>query len=158
MLDGDIIDKKVISIHIGDKTSIDIDLIDNIRNVVAIKLLKVYIESSDNINNLNMYYLHINDYKIVDMYHSLGNVRQSFAMIPFDPNNTVGDKLIASYNSLNSTEFRNNTDSYVANPLISNLNKLRIQLLDINGNPPTGINKFFLQIVIYSQFAKLTMR
>lgn len=158
MLDGDIIDKKVISLHLGNKTSINVNLIDNIRNVVAVKLLKVYIESTENVNDLNIYYLHINDYKIVDMYDSSGNIKQAFAMIPFDPNNLVGTKLIASYNSLNSTEFRNNTDSYMANPLISNLNKLSIQLLDIDGNPPTGINKFFLQIAIYSQYAKLTMK
>lgn len=157
MLDAQLVDKKVVTIHLDTNTSATLNLVDNIRNVVAVKLLKVYLQTSNDVSNLNMYYLYINDYGIVDVYDLDGNIRQAFCTVPFDPNNTVGTNLIASYTSIPTSDYRNDPDCFAANPLISNLSRLSVSIADISGNPPTNVSKFFVELVIYSQFAKITM-
>lgn len=157
MLDPNTLEKRVLFLDLGTKASSTFDLIDNIRNVTAINLHKVILQTTNDVSNINVYYLMINDYNIVDIYDTSGNIKQAFASVTLDPNDTVGANLAHSYTSIPTGNFRNDPNSYIANPLISNLSRLNISLVDKNGDPPQGITKFYIELVVYSQFAKITM-
>lgn len=162
-MDATAVNKRVISYSTTGTTnpSFEINLIDTIRNVIGVKLLKVYAEINDSSSSGKQFMLDINDFRIASVYKGDGDhVDESFAILTADINDKASSNLVINYDGRMSTAYREDPYTYYANPLISALNKFKFGIRDIDTGDSVDVNdivKFHIEVCVYSQFAKITM-
>jgi|TARA_B110000093_G_C12558446_1_gene240900 hypothetical protein len=154
----DIIDKKVIIVNGSNLSNIQVN-IEPIKNVTSIKLLEVYADSGTIGTNLETVYMFINDYGLKTLYDN-NNYKHGinvFNNITFYPN--------CNKNECNNTgiisDFNLDTQNYVFNPIVGDLNRLNISFkkYDFESNILENhkLHKFSLELCIYSKRMKVTM-
>lgn len=163
-MDATSINKKVISYTIDSSTNTtfeDISLIDTIRNVIGVKLLKVYAEVISNESTGKQYMIDINDFYVASVYRSNGeHLDECFAILTADINDKASDTLVINYDGYISTAYREDPYTYYCNPLLSALQRLKFGLRDAETGESVAtenIKRFHIEVCIYSQFAKITM-
>lgn len=164
-MDASMLNKQVVSYTYSPTTPnlMHIDLINPVKNVLAVKLIKVYAEIDQSSPTIGkQYLLDINEFNIASVYNNTnGHFTDCFATLTADINDkSSGNNLVINYDGFVNTMFREDPQAYSANPIIPTLNKIKFGLRDGDTGADININnikRFHIQLCIYSQFAKLTM-
>lgn len=164
-MDAPMLNKQVVSYTLSsanDNDPLTIDLINPVRNVLAVKLLKVYAEiNSSTALKGKQYLIDINDFNVASVYNGSGHLTDCFSILTADINDkTSGGNLLINYDSYTNTMFREDPQTFSANPIIPILNRFKLGIRDSETGidvPINDVKQFHIQLCIYSQFAKLTM-
>ena len=156
----DKVEKSTIIINGKDTDSLSLDLADNIKNVIGIKHVKTY-ATIDNINsqshpNFQNVFIKINDFNLKSAYVE-GNVIPCYGHLIFQGNNPSASFISTkSYSTGIITDFDTDTDNYVLNPVLPQLNKLNVSFIKEDGSSIV-MKEFTIELTIYSRFIKQTM-
>ena len=99
--------------------------LDNIRDVLAIKLIKFDIYGSGHSLDISSIYLQINDYK--QAFIGTDNIKSAFA-------NFIATTNGLSYHDTSSVYIETDPNTYVFNPVAGNLYKFDISILKSDGS------------------------
>ena len=155
------IDKHVIIVNGNNTTNLTID-IEPIKNVLSIKHIEMNAVLSSSGTDIKKVYIFLNDYKLKTLYdnneHSLGT--PVFGNLVFKPDASHTTYQADSVNSGIISDFRADNQNYVFNPMLGELNRLKISFKEYNTIGELvdiTLKEFSMELCIYSSRAKLTM-
>lgn len=175
-MDTNVLSKKLIYINssnvdeskfLGNSYEFSYDILDAIRDVVYIKLMKTEVilnPSTANVQDGDPIYVSLKKYDRLFVNKNGGNMKV-FEVIPLNISDKYGLGAVPNQNVMFKTEYTttgcsiNDTNTYVLDPIEPNLKRFDIQLLDKNFNniPKSNIKCFTLTLCVYSSKKKLTM-
>lgn len=155
----DKINKHVVIIHGNDSSKTQINLNENIRNIVAVKHNRTTATINSNTQSHPSFqnvFIKINDFNLKDVYTSNTSF-PCFAHLTFQGSSPTATYITSKSNSTGIiTDFDTDSDNYVLNPILPQLNKLTVEFFNENLSPQT-MKEFTTELTIYTKFVKETM-
>lgn len=155
----DSINKKTIIIHGNNKASLNVELAETLRNVVAVKHVRSYatIGTTPTGTDFKPVFIKINEFNLKDVHINDGEIMPIFTHLIFEPSKSSANYISAKSGSTGIiSDFRADVDNFVCNPFIPSLNKLNVEFVNKDGTS-IELTEFMIEICIYSTHAKLTM-
>jgi hypothetical protein len=155
----DKIEKDTVIINGTDTSNITVNLKDTIKNVVAVKHMRTYATintDTQSYPNFQNVFFSVNDFDLKTAYINDKNV-SCYGHLVFQGSNPSANFVTTKSSSTGIiTDFYSDTDNYVLNPLLPQLNKLNIRFFKEDGSSIV-MKEFTIEITVYSKHIKQTM-
>ena len=135
----------------GTSNNFTIDLNEQLKNVVSIKHTRTFIQLSSAPIVGNAILIRINDYDLLHYYNGNDLINGIFVGIPITSTDTSISYISDGYSNLSR-----DPQSYLPNPKISKIPRIKIELLNQDGTVLANVSKVYIELTVYSESKLIT--